>query len=109
MPLNFNDSQDQGSTDATMTTSADLQDQPGQGQTGQGQIGSEERLTGDTTGPNKPGHVAEVHSTNGYNTNGNGNGNCAPAAPTRPWSLQDSARLYNIQQWGSGYFSINDD
>src|SRR4051812_44935173 len=96
MPLNFDDSQDQGSTDPTMTTSADLQDHPGQ----QGQIGSEERLPGDTTGPNKPGHVAEVHSTNGYNTNGNGAAACPPA-PARPWSLQDSARLYSIQQWGN--------
>ena len=36
-------------------------------------------------------------------SNGNGNGNGHP----KTWSLQDSARLYGIQQWGNGYFSIN--
>jgi len=46
-----------------MTNSAELQ----------GQIGSEERFTGDTTGPNKPGHPAKSPTTNG-----NGNGNYAP-------------------------------
>jgi arginine decarboxylase len=39
------------------------------------------------------------------NGNGNGNGNGHP----KTWTLQDSARLYGIQQWGNGYFSINGD
>jgi len=73
-----------------MTNSAELQ----------GQIGSEERFTGDTTGPNKPGHPAKSPTTNG-----NGNGNYAP----KEWTLADSARLYGIQQWGNGYFSLNDE
>src|ERR1043166_7695515 len=33
-----------------------------------------------------------------------GNG-APPAAP--PWTPADSARLYGIQQWGQGYFSVN--
>src|SRR4051795_11367632 len=27
----------------------------------------------------------------------------------KPWSTAESAKLYSIQQWGNGYFSINDD
>jgi arginine decarboxylase len=34
----------------------------------------------------------------------NGNGH----APARPWTADDSARLYTIRDWGQGYFSIND-
>jgi len=30
-------------------------------------------------------------------------------APTKTWTLADSAKLYGIQQWGNGYFSINND
>ncbi|MGZ4999964.1 MAG: biosynthetic arginine decarboxylase [Methylomonas sp.] len=28
--------------------------------------------------------------------------------PTQPWSIEQSRQLYAIQQWGDGYFSIND-
>nr|WP_051427011.1 biosynthetic arginine decarboxylase [Methylomonas sp. 11b] len=28
--------------------------------------------------------------------------------PTQPWSIEQSKQLYAIQQWGNGYFSIND-
>ena len=67
-----------------MTTSVDLQGQAG------GQIGSEERPTGDTSGPNKPGHSTSAHGTNG---NGNGSALTAPpAAPPREWTLNDSVR-----------------
>jgi arginine decarboxylase len=30
------------------------------------------------------------------------------AAPV-PWTVRDSARLYGIQNWGQGYFSVNDE
>jgi arginine decarboxylase len=29
--------------------------------------------------------------------------------PHKDWSVEDSARLYSIQRWGQGYFSVNDD
>src|SRR5215218_5819181 len=39
-----------------------------------------------------------------------GNGNGAPAAVSVPgtgnWTVQDSARLYSIDHWGQGYFSV---
>ena len=28
--------------------------------------------------------------------------------PTQPWSIEQSKQLYAIQQWGGGYFSINE-
>ncbi|MEI8572543.1 biosynthetic arginine decarboxylase [Methylomonas sp. LW13] len=31
-----------------------------------------------------------------------------PRVPTQPWSIEQSKQLYAIQQWGNGYFSIND-
>src|SRR5437763_519936 len=66
------------------------------------------------------GRAATPVKTNGSNghTNGNGNGNGSggtaalpppPAAPPKPWTIADSTRLYNIHQWGSGYFSINEE
>src|SRR6266851_2192562 len=70
-----------------MTTSVELP----------GQIGSESH-----SNSSPPAAPATAHS-------GNGNGSPAPVAPTQPWSLNDSAKLYSIQQWGNGYFSINDD
>ena len=33
----------------------------------------------------------------------------ATATTPRPWSAEDSARLYGIRNWGQGYFSINAD
>ena len=27
----------------------------------------------------------------------------------KPWSIQDSAEIYNIRNWGKGYFGINPD
>jgi arginine decarboxylase len=39
---------------------------------------------------------------------GNGNGNGTPPPP-RPWSVEESAKLYGIKNWGQGYFSINPD
>ena len=35
-------------------------------------------------------------------TNGNGH------TPARAWTLDDSAKLYTIRDWGQGYFAIND-
>jgi arginine decarboxylase len=29
--------------------------------------------------------------------------------PHAPWTVETAAKLYGIQQWGQGYFSINDD
>ena len=61
-------------------------------------IGSEEQLTGRT------GAAAPVKN----DANGNGAGAPAPAlAPGRPWSIAEAAKLYGIQSWGQGYFSIN--
>ena len=39
------------------------------------------------------------------------NGAAHPAAAPRhkDWTIDDSARLYSIQRWGQGYFSINED
>jgi arginine decarboxylase len=31
------------------------------------------------------------------------------ALPQRPWSIEESAKLYSIRNWGQGYFSINPD
>ncbi|HEY1684452.1 MAG TPA: biosynthetic arginine decarboxylase [Tepidisphaeraceae bacterium] len=42
----------------------------------------------------------------------NGNGATAHPAeecPARPWSADDSARLYGVHSWGQGYFSVNQD
>ncbi len=37
----------------------------------------------------------------------NGNG-VHSAAPQRPWSVEESRKLYGIRDWGNGYFNIND-
>lgn len=37
-----------------------------------------------------------------------GNGSATAVKPG-PWSLQDAVKLYNINQWGQGYFSINEE
>src|SRR4051794_5975131 len=59
-----------------------------------------------------PGNAAVVHRTiarpdtndapgaNGNGTNGGNGDAAAPAAPPRPWTTQDSARLYGIRNWG---------
>src|ERR1700728_410291 len=71
----------------------------------QGHVDPESRVASDAPladqSPPPSPHSAPPSS----NGNGNGNGNGHP----KPWSLQDSARLYGIQQWGNGYFSINGD
>src|SRR5262245_33740513 len=54
-------------------------------------IGSEELLTGET------GIGAPVKS------------DVTTQVSPAPWSRAQSAKLYAIQQWGQGYFSINDD
>jgi arginine decarboxylase len=41
-------------------------------------------------------------------TNGNGS-HPAAAPPTQGWGVDDSARLYGVNQWGQGYFSVNPD
>jgi arginine decarboxylase len=41
---------------------------------------------------------------NGTNSNGS-----ATAVQAGPWSIHESAKLYNISQWGAGYFSINEE
>ena len=67
-----------------MTTSVELN----------GQIGSETLPAGGATSPDRPDHAADV-SENGA------------TARRRKWTLADAAKLYGIQQWGSGYFSVN--
>jgi len=38
------------------------------------------------------------------------NGSSRHAAdPTRPWSIDDALDLYNVREWGKGYFGINED
>src|SRR5690349_329448 len=39
------------------------------------------------------------------------NGNGTPAAPSAPgtWTPADSARVYGIDHWGQGYFSVTPD
>ncbi len=45
------------------------------------------------------------------NGSSNGNGNGHPqnrvAVPAKPWTCEDATRLYSVQQWGQGYFSVN--
>jgi len=65
---------------------------------------SAESLAG--KGP-QPGH------TNGHG-NGNGNGSNTPTPaivepPAADWTVTDSAKLYRVDQWGQGYFSVNAD
>jgi arginine decarboxylase len=58
--------------------------------------------------------VARSNGVNGNGSNGNGgssggSGNhMHSAAPQRPWSAEESARLYGIKNWGQGYFSVTD-
>src|SRR5688572_27017560 len=40
---------------------------------------------------------------------GNGNHSSVHEPHARHWTPKDSARLYGIQNWGQGYFSVNDD
>jgi arginine decarboxylase len=63
-----------------------------------------------------PGNAAVVHrtipradTTGAPGTNGNGANGTNGDAPPRPWTIEDSARLYGIRNWGQGYFSINDE
>ena len=86
-----------------MTTSAELQ----------GRLGSEEQLTGDTTGPARTGpgsgHVSADPPPAESKANGVSVGDALPGTNGhKSWTLADAARIYGIQQWGSGYFSIND-
>ncbi|HEX8915404.1 MAG TPA: hypothetical protein VF796_23830, partial [Humisphaera sp.] len=52
-----------------------------------------------------------ANGNGGSNGNGNGNGHAHmhSAAPQRPWSGEESARLYGIKNWGQGYFSVTPD
>src|SRR4051794_3072748 len=45
---------------------------------------------------------------NGLLKDRNGNGDTR-FDPHAPWTVETAAKLYGIQQWGQGYFSINDD
>jgi arginine decarboxylase len=66
-----------------------------------------------------PGNAAVVHrtipradTTGAPGTSGNGTNGANGTngdAPPRPWTVEDSARLYGIRNWGQGYFSINDE
>lgn len=50
-------------------------------------------------------HSANPPLTPVHATNGNG---VHSAAPQRPWSVEESRKLYGIRDWGNGYFDIND-
>src|SRR6478735_6780028 len=74
-----------------------------------------QRLVTERTPTNASGQSTAASGT-AANPDGNGttNGNGAHAytghaAPPRPWSVTESARLYGIHSWGQGYFSINPD
>ena len=72
-------------------------------------IGSEEQLTG-RTGPSAPPPASPPASVkNGSNGSNGASAELLAPAPPRPWSREESAKLYGIQSWGQGYFSINDD
>src|SRR5258708_4309919 len=53
----------------------------------------------------------------GSNGANNGTSTCAPPsngngetrAPARPWTCADAAKLYGIHEWGSRYFSVNEE
>jgi arginine decarboxylase len=98
-----------------------------QPQTAAPQMGNAGATAATGNGTAAPGHlpsavgvaaaIAEKLSRNGGNgTNGNGtSGNGAAAVSEhhsavtpRPWSVEESAKLYGIRNWGQGYFSIND-
>jgi arginine decarboxylase len=70
-----------------------------------------QRLVTERTPTNGSGQSTAASGTaanpNGNGTGTNGTNGHAPAAPTRPWGVADSAKLYGIQSWGQGYFSIN--
>jgi arginine decarboxylase len=59
--------------------------------------------------PPAPVATPVAPGSNGHTGNVNGNGNGIAPAPTRPWSVEESAKLYGIKNWGQGYFSINPD
>ena len=54
--------------------------------------------------------VVRIDAPKGSNGNG-GNGAHGDnlAIPHKPWTLADATKVYGINQWGSGYFSINDE
>src|ERR1700755_2111389 len=63
---------------------------------------------------NKANHPGKTNFTP-TNANGtaavqgaSGNGSATAVKPG-PWSLADAVKLYNINQWGQGYFSINEE
>ena len=57
------------------------------------------------------GVAAKADREHGGDAGANGNGTSHPAEAPRhkDWTIEDSARLYSIQRWGQGYFSINDE
>ncbi len=55
-----------------------------------------------------PAPIAAMPAGHSNGQAGNGNGNGTPPPP-RPWSVDESAKLYGIRNWGQGYFSINPD
>lgn len=65
-----------------------------------------------------PGSAAVgIAAAIGATTNRNGGNGIAPTSPSspmhtdtpaRPWSVEESSKLYSIRNWGQGYFSIND-
>ena len=66
----------------------------------------------DTAHPKVSPPKTNIAPTNGngatapHGSNGNGS---ATAVQPGPWCLDDATKLYNIKQWGQGYFSINDE
>ena len=49
---------------------------------------------------------AKANGSNGAGTNG---GNGDSHHPPKPWTVADATKLYGINQWGQGYFSVNDE
>ncbi|MFT3786135.1 MAG: biosynthetic arginine decarboxylase [Tepidisphaeraceae bacterium] len=63
---------------------------------------------GPSAGPNSPNGSPEHAPGHRSIPNGNGsNGHSLPKSG-RPWTVEDSAALYGIRNWGQGYFGVND-
>lgn len=52
--------------------------------------------------------VKELPQTQNGNGHSNGTPDLLNSKSVKNWKVEDSIRLYNIENWGSGYFSAND-
>jgi len=52
--------------------------------------------------------VKELPQSQNSNGHSNGTADLLNSKSVKNWKVEDSIRLYNIENWGSGYFSAND-